>query len=81
MAGRFFVVVAEDDGGKPARLRVFLAHGNQGVNYLRNVWHHPLLALEQKSDFLIVDRAGNEDNLEEFFFSDTTYRIETTKPA
>ena len=77
----FLVVVAEDDGGKPARPRVFLARGDQGVNYLRNVWHHPLLALEQKSDFLIVDRAGKEDNLEEFFFSNTAYRIETTQPA
>ncbi|GAA5656595.1 ureidoglycolate lyase [Brucella sp. RRSP16] len=77
----FLVIVAEDDGGKPARPRVFLARGDQGVNYLRNVWHHPLLALEQKSDFLIVDRAGKEDNLEEFFFSNAAYRIETTKPA
>lgn len=75
------MVVADDDGGKPARPRVFLARGDQGVNYLRNVWHHPLLALEQKSDFLTVDRAGKEDNLEEFFFSNTAYRIETTQPA
>ena len=75
------MVVAEDDGGKPAGLRVFLARGDQGVNYLRNVWHHPLLALEKKSDFLIVDRAGKEDNLEEFYFSDATYRIEVIKSA
>src|SRR5690606_33121423 len=77
----FLVVVAEDAGGKPARPRVFLARGDQGVNYLRNAWHHPLLALEQKSDFLVVDRAGKEDNLQEFFFSDAIYRIKTIKPA
>lgn len=77
----FVVVVAEDDGGRPSRPRVFHARADQGVNYLRNVWHHPLLALEEKSDFLVVDRFGKEDNLEEFFFSDVTYRIETVKPA
>lgn len=77
----FLVVVAEDADGRPARPRVFLARGDQGVNYLRNVWHHPLLALERQSEFLVVDRAGKEDNLEEFFFSGANYRIETTKPA
>ncbi len=75
----FLVVVAEDDGGRPARPRVFLARGDQGVNYARNVWHHPLLALEQASDFLVVDRAGEEHNLEEYFFPETTYRIEAAR--
>jgi len=73
----FLVVVAEDAEGKPARPRAFLARGDQGVNYWRNVWHHPLVSLEQTSDFLIVDRTGNEDNLEEYFLPDVTYRIET----
>ncbi|UWF59404.1 ureidoglycolate lyase [Brucella sp. 2716] len=77
----FLVVVAEDGGARPARPRAFLARGDQGVNYLRNIWHHPLLALEQKSDFLVVDRTGREDNLEEYFFSDRAYRIETTQTA
>ncbi|MCX2695950.1 MULTISPECIES: ureidoglycolate lyase [Ochrobactrum] len=73
----FLVVVAEDNDGKPDRPRAFLARGDQGVNYWRNVWHHPLVSLEETSDFLIVDRAGSEDNLEEYFLSDVTYRIET----
>ncbi len=73
----FLVVVAEDVEGKPARPRAFLARGDQGVNYWRNVWHHPLVSLEQTSDFLIVDRAGNENNLEEYFLPDVVYRIET----
>jgi ureidoglycolate lyase len=76
----FLVVVAEDTDGKPARPRVFLAKPDQGINYLKNVWHHPLLALEQKSDFLIVDRAGKEDNLEEYFFPDVVFRIQSAKP-
>lgn len=69
VSGRpFLVVVSEDDNGRPGRPQVFLARGDQGVNYRRNVWHHPLMALGQASDFLVVDRDGPGNNLEEFFF-------------
>lgn len=64
----FLVVVSEDEGGRPGVPKVFLARGDQGVNYRRNVWHHPLMSLGMVSDFLIVDRAGPGNNLEEFFF-------------
>ena len=37
---------------------MFLARGDQGVNYRRNVWHHPLIAMEAPSDFIVVDRLG-----------------------
>ena len=43
----FLVVVSEDEGGKPGTPQVFLARGDQGVNYRRNVWHHPLMALDR----------------------------------
>jgi ureidoglycolate lyase len=69
ISGRpFLVVVSEDEGGKPGRPMVFLARGDQGVNYRRNVWHHPLMSLGAVSDFLVVDRDGPENNLEEYFF-------------
>jgi ureidoglycolate lyase len=69
ISGRpFLVVVSDDEGGRPGRPQVFLARGDQGVNYRRNVWHHPLMVLAQPSDFLVVDRDGPGDNLEEFFF-------------
>ena len=48
-----------------ADIRVFLARGDQGINYSAGVWHHPLLALEAVSDFLIVDRAGPGNNCDE----------------
>jgi ureidoglycolate lyase len=35
----------------------------QGVNYNRDVWHHPLVVLGRGADFLIVDRVGQGDNL------------------
>jgi ureidoglycolate lyase len=44
--------------------RAFTASGRQGVNYARNVWHHPLLVLGEGERFLVVDRIG-QDNLEE----------------
>ncbi len=75
ISGRpFLVVVSEDEGGKPGRPQVFLARGDQGVNYRRNVWHHPLMSLGATSDFLVVDRDGSGNNLEEYFF-DTPFII------
>lgn len=64
----FLVVVAEDRDGAPGKPLVFLARADQGVNYRRNVWHHPLMAIGSMSDFLVVDRDGPGNNLEEFFF-------------
>jgi ureidoglycolate lyase len=76
--GPFLVVVSEDENGRPGRPQVFLARGDQGVNYRRNVWHHPLMSLGAVSDFLVVDRDGPGNNLEEFFF-DTPFII--SEPA
>jgi ureidoglycolate lyase len=76
--GPFLVVVSQDEAGRPGRPQVFLARGDQGVNYRRNVWHHPLMSLGAVSDFLVVDRDGPGNNLEEFFF-DTPFLI--SEPA
>jgi ureidoglycolate lyase len=69
----WLVAVAPDQGGKPGVPLVFRvdagANGLRGVNYRRNVWHHPLVALEAESDFLVVDRGGEGNNLEEYVYS------------
>lgn len=70
----WLVVVAADEAGKPGVPQVFLASGRQGINYRANIWHHPLMALEEISDFLVVDRSGPANNLEEYFYS-TPYTI------
>lgn len=70
----FLVVVAEDEGDKPGRPLVFLSRGDQGVNYRSNVWHHPLMSLGEESDFLVADRDGPGNNLQEYFF-DSPYMI------
>jgi ureidoglycolate lyase len=68
--GSWLAVVAPDEDGKPGLPRVFLATGAQGVNYGRNVWHHPLMAVGTVSDFLVVDRDGPGNNLEEVFYDE-----------
>ena len=62
----WLVVVAKQ--ADPTALRAFLCRGDQGVNYRAGVWHHPLLVLGDAQDFLVVDRAGQGQNLEEVFF-------------
>jgi ureidoglycolate lyase len=57
----------------PASYRAFTATGRQGVNYARNVWHHPLLVLDPDSRFLIVDRKGPGNNLEEVWLPESQW--------
>lgn len=63
----FLVVVAESepDATRPApeTLRLFVSNGQQGINFRRGVWHHPLLALSA-GDFLVADRLGPGENCE-----------------
>lgn len=59
------VVATAEAAPSPATLRAFRASGRQGVNYARNVWHCPLLVLDREDDFLIIDRKGPGNNLEE----------------
>ena len=67
-ARRWLVVVFEDEDGRPVRPAAFLAGPNQGVNIARGVWHAVLTPLDAAADFLVVDRDGSGDNLEEFHF-------------
>jgi ureidoglycolate lyase len=60
-----WLVVVCGDPHDGESYRAFLANGRQGVNYARNTWHHPLLVREKESRFLVVDRKGPGDNLEE----------------
>jgi ureidoglycolate lyase len=66
----WLVIVAEDEGGRPGAPHVFMATGGQGINYRANIWHHPLMALGKISDFLVVDRSGPGNNLEEYFYKE-----------
>ena len=61
----YFVVVAPAGELDPSAIRAFITRGWQGVNYAKGVWHYPLLALDQVSDFIVVDRSGSGVNLNE----------------
>ncbi len=74
--GDWIAVVAPDAGGRPGQPRAFLVPGHVGVQYARNVWHHPLIAVGEPSDFLVMDREGGGINLEEVSY-DAAYLIES----
>ena len=70
----YLVVVAESLEHRP---RCFLAAHGEGVSYRTGTWHHPLIALDQVSDFVIIDRGGeghncDEANLPTMWWIDTT---------
>jgi ureidoglycolate lyase len=65
-----WLVVVAEDLTDIASFQAFRATGRQGVNYSRNTWHHPLLVLESASRFLVVDRKGPGNNLEEVWFDE-----------
>jgi ureidoglycolate lyase len=69
---RFLVVVAPPgDDVSPGAIRAFVAAPGQGVNYAKGTWHHPLLALDQPTDFVVVDRGGPGENVDEIHFDST----------
>lgn len=66
----WLVIVAEDDSGTPTRIRAFRPAPGQGVNIAMNTWHGVLTPLVAESDFIVVDRGGDGNNLEEHHFAD-----------
>ncbi len=72
MSGQNYLIVVAAPGGNfsPDDLQAFQVDGGIGVNYRKGTWHHPLLTLEADSDFLVIDRGGDGDNLDEFWFPD-----------
>ena len=58
----YLVVVAPAGEFDINKIEIFLANSNQGVNYHKGTWHHFCLALNDVSDFLVVDRGGDGDN-------------------
>lgn len=77
----FLVIVAEDAGGQPGRPRAFQTEPGQAVNIHRNTWHGVLTPLSAPGLFAVIDRIGEDPNLEEHWF-DTPYSVEpVTEPA
>lgn len=65
----FLVVVAprRSDGAPDLRgLRVFRGQPGQAINYARGVWHHPILALVEPAELVMLawEDGGPEDCVE-----------------
>jgi ureidoglycolate lyase len=65
----FLVVVApRGDTVAPSSVMAFVTNGEQGINYHKGTWHHPVIALREGSEFLVLDREGPGENYEEYAF-------------
>jgi ureidoglycolate lyase len=80
LSGDAYLVVVALGGDTPdmTTLKCFSATAQQGVNYAKGTWHHPLLALND-GDFLAVDRAGpsGEINCVEHAIDHTHLHVDT----
>lgn len=66
LSGRPYLVVVAGPGELDAtKIEAFLAAPDQGINYAPGTWHHYSLALEDVSDFLVIDRGGPGEDLDE----------------
>jgi ureidoglycolate lyase len=72
----FLSIVALDDGGQPGAPRAFRCAPSQGINMAMNTWHAVLTPLEAESDFVLIDRGGEGNNLEEFNFDEPWLIVE-----
>lgn len=72
--GAFLVIVADDLDGTPVNVHAFITTHYQAINFHRHVWHGALAALTAPAIFTVVDRIGEEENLEIYRFSEI-YRI------
>lgn len=71
----FLVIVAEDEGGVPTRLRAFITQQGQSINLHLGVWHGVLAPINAPGQYVVVDRIGEGDNIEEHWF-ETPYVVE-----
>lgn len=67
---QFLVVVCPDENGRPGMPHAFLTRPGQGVSYPPGQWHGVLATLFEAGDFVVVDRAGEGNNLEEYHFDE-----------
>ncbi len=65
---RYLVVVALGlEQPDPLTLKAFVVQGPVGVSYRPGVWHHPMIALSDTTDFLcLVLEDGSDRDCEEF---------------
>ena len=73
------ICVAQDNDGQPVKPRAFLSQPGQAVNLLRGVWHGVLTPIGGQGRFVVIDRVGEGNNLEEHWF-DKPFTVEGPLP-
>jgi ureidoglycolate lyase len=67
----FLVVVAPAGEDVDAQeIAAFVTNGRQGINYHKGVWHMPMIATQAGQEFVIFDRAGDDENCDEHYLGD-----------
>ena len=64
MLNTTFLVFVAPQGDLPEinKIKSFVIPPQKGINYNPGIWHFPLISTED-TDFLVIDRKGNGDNL------------------
>jgi ureidoglycolate lyase len=60
------IVAPPGDDPKVQAIRGFITNGEQGINLHKGVWHHYQISLSGICDYLVIDRAGPQNNCEEW---------------
>jgi len=55
---------------KTEELKLFMVESGQGVNYYPGTWHHYLICIDDKTDFLCLDRQGTTPDCKEHHFEE-----------
>ena len=71
----FLIIVASDKAGVPTNPLAFISTKGQAINLHKGTWHGVLTPLYNPGVFAVIDRIGEGNNLEEYYF-DTPYQIE-----
>ncbi|MEP1931488.1 MAG: ureidoglycolate lyase [Roseibium sp.] len=64
------VIVADDRNGQPSDLKAYISQPGQSINLYRGTWHGVLAPIGKPGRFVVVDRIGDGNNLEEHWFDD-----------
>jgi ureidoglycolate lyase len=67
----FLVIVAPDGAAGPGTPLAFVTAPGQGVNYAAGTWHSVVTPISKSQRYLVIDRAGDGNNLEEHFYTES----------
>ncbi|CAB4408752.1 unnamed protein product [Rhizophagus irregularis] len=68
------VCLSNDEGDRPdlSTLNAFVVSSTQGISYHPGIWHHPIIALEETTDFVCLTHESGvaDEDCEEFEFEE-----------